>query len=124
MIKRCPVCLTESVGGLPHRWHKDGHRKKKHTIEELSAAARATIEFNQVKAEIMDAVDRARHPDGWQSKPKSRVGYHTEYYWRKVEARRITARGPRRRYRISKKLKPLISELCHAVDLGRLTSTW
>lgn len=116
VTKRCPVCLTESVGGLPHRWHKDGHRKKKHTIEQLSAAARATIEFNQVKAEIMDAVDRARHPDGWQSKPKGRASHHREHFWRKVETRP--------RYRVSKKLKPLISELCHAVDLGRLTSTW
>lgn len=124
VTKLCPVCLTESVGGLPHGWHRYGHRKLKRTIEEVSEAARNTIELNRVKAEVMDAVDRARYLDGWRSKPKSRAEYHREYYWRKVEARRATARATRKRARASKKLRPLILDLCHAVDLGRLTATW
>ena len=124
VTKRCPVCFTESVGGLPHGWHKYAHRKKQRTIEELSAAAIATIEINRAKAELMDAVDEARHPDGWQSKPKSRAGYHREYCWRKIDTRRTTTRESKRRARMSKRLRPLISGLCHAVDLGRLTATW
>ena len=124
-VKRlCPVCLTESVGGLPHRYHKMGARKKGRTQDELAAAARAVIEHNAVTAIVRDAVDEARYPDYWRSKPKTRAEYHREYYWRKVEKRRATARESRKRARLTKKLRPLILDLCRAVDLGRVTASW
>ncbi len=40
------------------------------------------IEQNAGKAIVMDAVDEARHPDHWRSKPKTdRAEYHRAYYW-------------------------------------------
>lgn len=124
-VKRlCPICLAENTGGLPHRWHKMWARKKGRTLDELAAAARAVIEHNAVTAIVFDAVDEARHPDHWRSKPKTRAEYHREYYWRKVEKRRATARESRKRARLIKKLRPLILDLCHAVDLGRVTASW
>lgn len=121
-MKLCPICLTANTGGLPHTWHKSAHRKKKYTPEQIAEMARQAIEQNQVKAIICDAVDESRQRDDWQSKPrKSRKEYHREYYWRHVVIRRqqrVTSKMLR------KKLKPLISELCHAVDLGRITATW
>lgn len=121
-VKLCPICLTESVGGLPHRWHKEGHRKKGYTQDQIASMVRQTLEHNQIRAIICDAVDKSRQPDGWQSKPKrSRKEYHREYYWRHLVIRRqqrVTSKMLR------KKLKPLISELCHAVDLGRITAMW
>lgn len=124
-VKRlCPICLAENTGGLPHRWHKMGARKKCRTQEELAAAARAVIEHNAVTAIVRDAVDEARYPDHWRSKPKTRAEYHREYYWRKVEKRRATARESRKRARLTKKLRPLILDLCRAVDLARVTASW
>ena len=124
-VKRlCPICLAENTGGLPHRWHKMGARKKGRTQEELAAAARAVIEHNAVTAIVRDAVDEARYPDHWWSKPKTRAEYHREYYWRKVEKRRATARESRKRARLTKKLRPLILDLCRAVDLARVTASW
>lgn len=124
MKRLCPVCLAESVGGLPHRWHKQGARKSGRTQEQIAAAARLVIEQNAVTAIVGDAVDEARHPDHWQSKPKIRAEYHRAYYWRKVEKRRATARESRKRARLTKKLRPLILDLCHAVDLARVTASW
>jgi hypothetical protein len=121
-MKRCPICLTANTGGLPHVWHKHAHRKKGYTPEQLADMARQTLEQNQVKAIICDAVDESRQRDDWQSKPRmSRKEYHREYYWRHVVIRRqqrVTSKMMR------KKLKPLIDDLCHAVDLGRITATW
>lgn len=124
MKRLCPICLAENTGGLPHRWHKMGARKKCRTQEELAAAARAVIEHNAVTAIVRDAVDEARYPDHWRSKPKTRAEYHREYYWRKVEKRRATARESRKRARLTKKLRPLILDLCRAVDLARVTASW
>lgn len=124
-MKLCPICFTENTGGRPHRHHKLAARKSGHTLEELAIAARATIEQNAIKAIVMDAVDEARHPDHWRSKPKAdRAEYHRAYYWRKVEARRNATRETKRRARMSKKLRPLIADLCRAVDLGRITARW
>lgn len=121
-MKRCPICLTANTGGLPHVWHKHAHRKKGYTPEQLAEMARQTLEQNQVKAIICDAVDESRQRDNWVSKPRmSRKEYHREYYWRHVVIRRqqrVTSKMMR------KKLKPLIDDLCHAVDLGRITATW
>jgi len=121
-MKRCPICLTANTGGLPHVWHKHAHRKKGYTPEQLADMARQTLEQNQVKAIICDAVDESRQRDNWVSKPRmSRKEYHREYYWRHVVIRRqqrVTSKMMR------KKLKPLIDDLCHAVDLGRITATW
>jgi hypothetical protein len=121
-MKLCPICLTANTGGRPHAWHKTAHRKKNYTPEQVAEMARQAIEHNQVKAIICDAVDESRQPDGWQSKPKkSRKEYHREYYWRHVVIRRqqrVTSKMLR------KKLKPLIADLCHAVDLGRISATW
>jgi hypothetical protein len=121
-VKRCPVCHVENTGGRPHVWHKTAHRKKQYSVEQIAGMAQQTLERNQVKSIICDAVDESRQPDGWTSKPKkSRKEYHREYYWRHAVIRRqqrVTSKMLR------KKLKPLISELCHAVDLGRITATW
>lgn len=124
-MKLCPICFTENTGGRPHQHHRLAARKSGHTLEELAIAARATIEQNAVKAIVMDAVDEARHPDHWRPKPKAdRAEYHRAYYWRKVEARRNATRETKRRARMSKKLRPLIADLCRAVDLGRITARW
>ena len=121
-MKRCPICLTESVGGKPHGWHKHGHRKSGLTIEQVSGFAKATLERNQIKAIICDAVDLSRQPDGWMPKPKkSRKEYHREYYWRHVGKRREQRRVSKS---LRRRVRPLIADLCHAVDLGRITATW
>lgn len=115
-MKRCPICLTESVGGWPHRWHKEGHRKKGYTEQDLVKM----VEAHSVQAIICDAVDLSRAPDNWQSKPK-RTEYHREYYWRHVERRRkqrVVSKAMRRR------LRTLIADLCRAVDLGRISARW
>lgn len=121
-VKLCPVCLTENTGGRPHRYHKLAARKSGHTLQELTIAARATIEQNAVIAILMDAVDEARHPDYWRSRP--RTEYHRAYYWRKVEARRESTRETKRQARMTKRLRPLIADLCRAVDLGRISARW
>ena len=124
-MKLCPICFTENTGGRPHQHHRLAARKSGHTLEELAIAARATIEQNAVKAIVMDAVDEARHPDHWRPKPKAgRAEYHRAYYWRRVEARRNATRETKRRARMSKKLRPLIADLCRAVDLGRISARW
>jgi hypothetical protein len=121
-MKRCPICLTESVGGKPHEWHKSGHKKKGYTTDQISNMVKEVLEQNQIKAIICEAVDLARQPTDWRSNPKkSRKKYHREYYWRHVVIRRqqrVTSKMMR------KKLKPLIDDLCHAVDLGRISATW
>jgi len=121
-MKRCPICHVENTGGLPHGWHKQAHRKKGYTPEQLADMVRQTLEQNQIKVIICDAVDESRQRDNWRSKPrKSRKEYHREYYWRHVTIRRqqrVMSKTMR------KKLKPLIDGLCHAVDLGRISATW
>ncbi len=119
-IKRCPVCGTESIGGKIHNYHRNGPRTKGYTIEALRVMATETQEANQVRMIVGDAVDLARQPDGWTSKPKRRE-YHREYYWRNVNkrrAQRVASKTLRRRVR------PLIAELCKAVDIGRITAGW
>lgn len=86
-MKLCPICHTENTGGKSHRWHKDGHRKSGHTLEQIADFARQTLERNQVKAIICEAIDEARQPDGWRSKPrKSRKENHCD--WRHITIRR------------------------------------
>lgn len=110
-VKLCPVCLTESVGGKPHIWHKSAHRKKRYSVDALSEMARTTIEANQIKAIICEAVDLARQPDG--AKPKMR----------RVRIRR-KPKAPKVSHEMRKRLRPLISGLCRAVDLGRISARW
>ena len=110
-VKLCPICLTESVGGKPHGWHKSAHRKKRYSAEALSEMARAAIEANQLKAVICEAVDIARQPDN--VKPRAR-----RVRIRKKSKAPTISRAMRRR------LLPLISGLCRAVDLGRISARW
>lgn len=119
--RNCPVCGVESVGGRPHRWHKEAHRGKGYSQDELAKMAKATMELNQVKAIVCEAVDDARQGDGWRSKPRKRTEYHREYYWRHVTKRRKVAREGKS---MRKKVRPLIAALCHAVDLGRISARW
>ena len=70
-MKVCPVCKVENTGGRPHQWHKNGHRKKGYTAEVLSNMATQTIERNQVRAVVAEAVDLARQPDHWAGIVKS-----------------------------------------------------
>jgi hypothetical protein len=121
-VKRCPVCLIENTGGRPHTWHKTAHKKKGYSSERIAEMVRQTIEQNQVKEIICDAVDLARQPDGWRSKPKkSRKEYHQVYYWRHADKRRMQRRESKT---LRRRVRPLIAELCKAVDLGRITAGW
>lgn len=121
-IKRCPICLIENTGGRVHGWHKNGSRKKGYTPEQLTSMAREAIEHNQVTAIICDAVDLARQPTHWESKPKkSRKEYHREYYWRHADKRRMQAKVSKS---LRRRVRPLIADLCRAVDLGRISATW
>lgn len=121
-IKRCPICLIENTGGRVHGWHKNGSRKKGYTPEQLTSMAREAIEHNQVTAIICDAVDLARQPTHWESKPKkSRKEYHREYYWRHADKRRMQAKASKS---LRRRVRPLIADLCRAVDLGRISATW
>ncbi len=119
-MKVCPICKAENTGGKPHRWHKVAHRQKGYTTEMLTEMVSQTIQRNQVKAIVSEAVDLARQPDHWTPKP-SRREYHRAYYWRHVEKRR-RQRNVAKRMRA--KLQPLISDLCVAVDLGRISARW
>lgn len=122
VVKRCPICFTESPGGKPHGWHKHGHRKSGLTIEQVSDLARQTLERNQVKAIICNAVELSRQPDGWIPKPKkSRKEYHREYYWRHADKRRTQRRVSKS---LRRRLRPLIADLCRAVDLARISAQW
>lgn len=121
-MKRCPICLTESVGGKPHTWHRSAHRKKKYTPDQIAEMARHAIEQNQVKAILCEAVDLARQPMHWEPRPKkSRKEYHRNYYWRHADKRRTQRRVSKS---LRRRVRPLIADLCHAVDLGRITATW
>jgi uncharacterized protein YoaH (UPF0181 family) len=122
MRKNCPVCGVENTGGKIHTWHTSAHRKKQYSVEQIAEMSARTLESNQVRSIVAEAVDLARQPDGWEPKPKkSRKEYHREYYWRHAVIRRqqrVTSKMMRR------KLQSLISDLCHAVDLGRITASW
>ena len=117
-IKRCPICKTESKGGWPHRWHKEGHRKKGYTQKDLVAM----VEAYDIKMIVCDAVDLARQPLHWQPKPKkSRKEYHRAYYWRHAEKRRTQRKVSKS---LRRRVRPLIADLCRAVDLGRISAGW
>lgn len=121
-IKRCPICLVENTGGRVHGWHKNGSRKKGYTPQQLTEMALVTIEQNRVRAIICDAVDLARQPLHWQSKPKkSRKEYRRDYYWRHAEKRRTQRKVSKS---LRRRLRPLIADLCRAVDLGRISAGW
>ena len=123
VVKLCPVCLTENTGGLPHRHHREGNRKKARTVEQISEMARQRIEANQVRLIVGAAVDDAREPDDWDPGAK-RAAYHRAYYAKNIERRRRQARDAKRARAMLRNLRPLIAGLCHAVDLGRLTARW
>jgi hypothetical protein len=120
-VKLCPICLTENTGGLPHRHHREGHRKKSRTIEQISEMARQTIEANQVRVIVAQAVDESRQPEPWADK---RTRYHRAYYQANLERRREQTRQSKRDQRMRRRLRTLIAGLCYAVDLGRLTARW
>jgi len=120
--KNCPVCGIENTGGKVHVWHNNGHRKSGITLERLTVMAQQTMIVNQITADVAEAVDLARQPDGWQPKPwKSRKEYHKAYYWRHVDKRRRQRLSSKM---LRRKLKPLIDELCIGVDLGRISANW
>ena len=119
--KNCPVCGVENTAGKPHRWHKEAHRKKSYTQDELTRLANQTIEQNRVKSIICDAVDEARQSDGWRSKPKTRKEYHRTYYWEHADRRR---KQRRESAALRRRVRPLVAALCHAVDLARLSARW
>ncbi|MEY4182165.1 MAG: hypothetical protein RLZZ217_791 [Planctomycetota bacterium] len=107
--KLCPVCLTENTGGLPHRWHKEAHRKKAYGVEQVAEMARQTVEANRVRLVLAD---------------EKRTAYHREYWAKNIERRREQSRLAKERMRMKRRLKPLIEHLCHAVDLGRESARW
>lgn len=119
-MKRCPICGTESVGGRVHGYHSNGSRKKGYTLEATRVMAEQTQEAARVVMIVGDAVDIARQPDGWTSKPKRRE-YHRDYYWRNVNKRRAQRVASKSLHR---RVRPLIAELCKAVDIGRITAGW
>lgn len=113
MKKACPICGVENTGGRVHGYHKSSHRKIKWTLEDVKAAADRTRDANAVRAIVSDAVDEARRA--------SRTEYHRLYYRLNLERRRQQRREHRA---MQRKLRPLISELCDAVDLARVTAQW
>lgn len=118
----CPICGIQSTGGKPHNYHKNSARRKGYTQEQVQAWSIQTREQNALVAIICNAVDLARQPDGWQSKPKkSRKEYHQAYYWRHADKRRMQRRVSKS---LRRRVRPLIAELCKAVDLGRITAGW
>lgn len=119
-VRLCPVCGTESVGGKVHGYHRNGSRTKGYTLDALQVMAIETQERNQVCMIVGEAVDLARQPDGWTSKPKRRE-YHRDYYWRNVNKRRAQRTASKA---MQRRLRPLIADLCKAVDIGRITAGW
>lgn len=120
--KPCPVCGVENTGGRPHRWHR-AHRKSGLTTEQVAELSRQTRETNQLIRVVAEAVDDARESDAW-GPGEERAAYHRAYYAQNLERRRRQAREYKRRRTLTRKLRPLIDDLCHAVDLGRLTARW
>lgn len=113
MKKACPVCGVEATGGRVHGYHMNAHRKRKWTLDDVKVQADRTREANAVRAIVAEAVDEARRA--------SRTEYHRLYYRLNLERRR----QQRREHRVmQRKLRPLISELCDAVDLARETAQW
>lgn len=119
-VRLCPVCGTESVGGKVHGYHRNGSRTKGYTLDALQVMAIETQERNQVCMIVGEAVDLARQPDGWTSKPKRRE-YHRDYYWRNANKRRAQRTASKA---MQRRLRPLIADLCKAVDIGRITAGW
>jgi hypothetical protein len=120
--KLCPVCGTENTGGQPHRWHH-AHRKSGLTVEQVAEMSRKTREANHLVRVVADAVDDAREPDKWDP-GETRAAYHRAYYAKHLERRRMQARESKRKRTLGRKLRPLIDDLCNAVDLGRETARW
>lgn len=121
-IRLCPVCGIENTGGQPHRWHRL-HHKAGLTVEQVAEMSRQTREANYLVRTVSDAVDDAREPDAWRP-DEGRAEYHRAYYARHLERRRMQARESKRRRTLKRKLRPLIDELCNAVDIGRVTAGW
>jgi hypothetical protein len=97
MRRNCPVCGIESVGGKPHHYHL--HQSL--PIDAQRAASEA-VRLNNKRTE-----------------------YFREYYWRNAEKLRDRRREQKRElYRLRKTTKPLIEELCKAIDLARQTANW
>jgi hypothetical protein len=120
--KNCPICGVQNTGGWPHRWHKEAHRKKGYSVDDLTKMADENRELRHTIAIVCHAVDVARQPDGWRSNPKkSRTEYHREYYWRHADKRR---RQRRENKTMRRRVRPLIAGLCRAVDLGRISARW
>jgi hypothetical protein len=120
--KLCPVCGVENTGGWPHRWHRL-HRKANLTVEQIAEFSRQAREANRLVRVVAEAVDDARAPDRW-SPGEERAAYHRAYYARNLERRRMQARESKRRRTLRRKLRPLIDDLCLAVDLGRESARW
>lgn len=97
MRRNCPICGVESVGGRQHNYHM--HQSL--TTEAQRAASEAIRLGNK------------------------RTEYMREYYWRHAEKLRDRRREQKRElHRLRKLTKPIIEELCEAVDLARLTTNW
>lgn len=97
MRRNCPICGVESVGGKPHNYHL--HQSL--TPEAQRAASEAVRLGNK------------------------RTEYQREYYWRHAEKLRDRRRDQKRElYRLRKTTKPLIEELCGAIDLARKMINW
>jgi len=60
----------------------------------------------------------------YHKRTEGRVEYHSAYYRANREKLAEESRQRRARWRLKKKLKPLIDELKAAVDLGRMTARW
>jgi hypothetical protein len=112
--KNCPICGVENTGGWPHTWHKSAHRKKAYTVETIQTMSEHTREWNEVKAILCDAVDDARAKE-------YRREYHREYYHKNIERRREQRRVSKA---MRRRLRPLIADLCRAVELGRISARW
>jgi dephospho-CoA kinase len=97
MRRNCPVCGVESVKGKACNYHL--HQSL--TPEAQRAASEAVRLGNK------------------------RTEYQREYYWRHAEKLRDRRREHKREmYRLRKLTKPIIEDLCKAIDLARQTANW
>ena len=97
MRRNCPICGTESIGGKPHNYHLHQSLTK-----EAQRAASEAVRLGNKRTE-----------------------YQREYYWRHAQKLRDRRREQKRElYRLRKTTKPIIEELCEAIDLARQTANW
>lgn len=123
--KNCPICGIENTGGIVHAYHKRAAKRSGYTLEALSGMIAYDSEMRALIEIVGDAVDRARIADDWTPKDiqKAKTWWHHSDL-RRLESKRKKALRRKAIRTAKRNAKPLVRELCHAVDIGRLTAHW